>query len=177
MEPIAYWFHVILGFTAALAAIVTLAVGKGTRRHRWAGWTYVAGMVVAALTTLTFMPGNFRPLAVIQACTALYGLEMALLEFNPQRTWTRLAEWNMFAFLLLIMAGVAVTGTNLALAGKADRAGPAGLLHHPDRLRGARLEISPCGRCRTAAPVQATCLAHEPGRQRDRAGALAHLRQ
>ena len=44
MEPVAYWSHVILGFTAALAAIVALAVGKGTRRHGWAGWTYVIGM-------------------------------------------------------------------------------------------------------------------------------------
>ena len=81
-------------------------------------------MVVAALTTLTFMPGNFRPLAVIQACTALYGLGMALLALNPQWSWTRLAEWNVFAFLLLIMAGVAVTGTSLALAGRPTALGP-----------------------------------------------------
>ena len=119
-----YLSHIVLGFGAAAAAIVALLVGKGTDWHRWAGWAFVVGMGVAAVTTYTFMPGDFRPLAIIQASTTIYALGMAILAINPRWSGARISEWALFVWLLLIMAGIVATGIALFVSGGGVAPGP-----------------------------------------------------
>ena len=161
MEFLNHTAHVVLGFGAALAAVIALAAGKGSRWHRWSGWAFAAGMLVAALTTFGFMPEDFRPLAVIQACTAIYALGTAILALNPHWPSARMGEWALFVFLLLIMLGIVATGVILWRSGGGIAPGPVAFfailaffaaldvrylrrakVPHPDRLRRHALRMA-----------------------------------
>ena len=116
-DPVSYVSHVGLGLAAALAAILALAVRKGGRLHRRAGWVYVAAMVVAALTAWVFMIARPLPLAMIQATVCLYALATGILALNPHWRGARAGEIFLLGLLCLVMAGVAATAARLYAAG------------------------------------------------------------
>ncbi|HEX6218861.1 MAG TPA: hypothetical protein VFZ35_06265 [Sphingomicrobium sp.] len=119
IDSLNHILHLVLGFGAAAAAIVALAAGKGSRLHRRAGWVFVTGMSIAALTAWLFMIARPLPLAMIQATTALYALGTAILAINPHWRNARSAEWALFALICFIMLGVVATGVRLYLSGAA----------------------------------------------------------
>jgi hypothetical protein len=116
-DVITHVLHLALGFGAAAAALAALAARKGGRLHRWAGWVFAAGMLVAALTAWSFMVARPLPLAMIEANVAIYALGMAILALNPRWRGARAGEYAMLALLLLTMLGVAAMGVRFALAG------------------------------------------------------------
>ena len=61
MQTFVHVAHVVLGVGASLAGIIALGVGKGSRWHRWAGWIFVGGMLLAAITTYIFMLDEIQP--------------------------------------------------------------------------------------------------------------------
>jgi len=109
--------HLVLGFGAAAAAVIALAVGKGSRLHKQAGWVFVAGMTVAAITAWQFMIARPLPLAMIQATMALYALGTAVLAINPHWRLARSGEWALFALICFVMLGVVATAVRLFLSG------------------------------------------------------------
>lgn len=86
--------HAVLGFGAAGAAVIALAAKKGELWHRRAGWVFVAGMVVSALTAWMFMVDRPLPLAMVSATVTLYAIGNALLAVKPQWAGARRWEWD-----------------------------------------------------------------------------------
>ncbi|MCT2560008.1 hypothetical protein N0B51_13575 [Tsuneonella sp. YG55] len=126
IDQLVHLAHLVLGFGAGAAAIVALAVSKGGRVHRWAGWTFTGGMTVAAITAWIFMIARPLPLAMFEATVALYALGTAVLALNPRWRWARAGEVALLGVLLLVMLAVAVVGGRLMLAGAG--VGPAPLV-------------------------------------------------
>ncbi|MGE0290614.1 MAG: hypothetical protein AB7I42_30120 [Bradyrhizobium sp.] len=124
-DLLTHLLHLALGFGAAGAALVALSARKGGRLHRRAGWVFVAGMVIAAITAWLFMFARPLPLAMIEATVALYALGTALLALRPRRRGARAAEWALFALLCLVMLGIGATAARLYLAGTPFFAAPA----------------------------------------------------
>lgn len=116
--------HLILGFGAAAAAVIALGAGKGGRWHRRAGWVFFAGMTVAAVTAWMFMIARPLPLAMIQATTALYALGTAILAINPQWRAARTGEIVFLGLILVVLAGIAITGMRLTQSGGQVPPGP-----------------------------------------------------
>ena len=114
---IVHLLHGWIGFGAAAAALVALAVRKGGLVHRRAGWVFVAGMVFTALTTWFFMIVRPLPLAMVSSAITLYAVGKALLAVNPHLRAARALEWGLFAFLVLAMLGMLATSANLYRAG------------------------------------------------------------
>ncbi|MGN3974951.1 hypothetical protein [Tsuneonella sp. SYSU-LHT278] len=126
IDQLVHLAHLVLGFGAGAAALVALTVRKGGRVHRWAGWTFVGGMTVAAITAWLFMIARPLPLAMFEATVALYALGTAILALNPRWRGARLAEIALLGVLLLVMLAVAVVGVRLTLSGAGI--GPAPLV-------------------------------------------------
>ncbi len=119
-EPVdiaSHVLHLVLGFGAAGAAIVALAVRKGGKLHRQAGWVFVTGMLIAAATAWVFMLDNPLPLAMIQATVAIYALGTAILALNPQWMWARRGEWSLLVLLGLAMLAICAVSIRFLLAG------------------------------------------------------------
>lgn len=116
-DQLTHVLHLVLGFGAGAAALLALTARKGGRLHRWAGWVFAAGMLVAALTAWSFMAARPLPLAMIEANVAIYALGMAILALSPRWRAARAGEYAMLALLLLTMLGVAAVGARFALAG------------------------------------------------------------
>ena len=117
LDQLTHFIHLVLGFGAAGAAVVALVVRKGGRWHRWSGWAFTGGMVVAAVTAWGFMIERPLPLAMVSATLTLYGLGMALFALNPHWRGARGWEWALFALLLLVLLGMLATAMNLYRAG------------------------------------------------------------
>ncbi|MBX7500347.1 hypothetical protein K3181_02665 [Qipengyuania sp. YG27] len=109
--------HAVLGFGAAGAAVVALASYKGGPWHRRAGWVFVAGMVVSALTAWMFMFDRPLPLAMVSATVTLYAIGNALLAVNPQWAGARRWEWGLLALIGMVMLGMLATAVNLYRSG------------------------------------------------------------
>ncbi|WP_369027083.1 hypothetical protein [Qipengyuania sp. RANM35] len=117
MEDLNHFVHSVLGFGAAAAALVALATSKGSTWHRRAGWVFVGGMAVAAITAWLFMIARPLPLAMVSATVTIYALSMALFAINPQLRAARRWEWLMFTVLVAVMLGMLAVSANLYRAG------------------------------------------------------------
>ena len=117
IDSITHILHLLLGFGAAGAAIIALSAAKGSRLHRQAGWVFVAGMIVAAITAWIFMIARPLPLAMVSATVAIYALGTALFAINPKWTGAQTGEKALLALLILVMTGIGLVGTRFLLAG------------------------------------------------------------
>ena len=124
MEDLNNTLHSVLGFAAAAAALVALVSAKGSRWHRRAGWLFVAGMAVSAVTAWLFMIARPLPLAMVSATVTLYSLGMALLAVNPHWRSARVWAWMLFCVLLVVMLGMLAVSANLYRTGSNFFAAP-----------------------------------------------------
>ena len=77
-DPVSYFIHVVLGFTAFGAGIFALATKKGTQVHIKAGKIFAYLMIPVALSTIVFMSHEFLPLALLMSLAVLYFIPSAI---------------------------------------------------------------------------------------------------
>ncbi len=112
LNPLAYWLHVVLGFSTVVFALLALSSRKGGQLHRRAGQVFAVAMIVAALTAMQFFAviGPAPPVAV-SALSAIYCIGMAILSVRHRTGWQRALQWAMIlipvAIALLYVAFIA----------------------------------------------------------------------
>jgi len=117
LHPVAYLLHASLGVAGILAAIVALAVLKGSAVHLLAGRTFAIAASVAAATAISFSFTNFAPMAIASAVMVLGALGSAILAFRRKSPSVAAGEilaatlmaiatlWLLFGVMLAIPQG------------------------------------------------------------------------
>ena len=95
--------HITGGTVGLISGFITIALRKGSTRHRIAGYVFVAAMLTmsslgAYLALRRFEPGN-----ILGGSLTFYMVATAALAFRPRVPLTRLFDWAA----LLLVAGVA----------------------------------------------------------------------
>ncbi len=97
--------HITGGTVGLISGFVTIALRKGSRRHRIAGFVFVAAMLTMAsvgayLATRRFEPGN-----ILGGTLTFYMVATAAMAFRPRVRLTRFFDRSA----LLLAAGVGAT--------------------------------------------------------------------
>ena len=117
MTPLG-WIHTAAAVASLGLGAAGLLRGKGTRRHRRLGWTYVVAMVLLNATALAIyrLTGSFGPFhiaAVLSLASVTVGVIPAVRR-TPAVTWVEHHYWWMtYSYLGLIAAAVAEVTTRL----------------------------------------------------------------
>jgi uncharacterized membrane protein len=85
-------FHVATGTLAIGVGAAVLLAAKGTRRHRWLGWTYVAAMAAMLASSFVIRSESggftlFHGVSIATAAVVALGLAMSVLWRRRVRTW------------------------------------------------------------------------------------------
>lgn len=117
-----------LGLFHTLTAVVALASGaavllrrKGTRWHRWAGWVYVASMLLLNVSALMIyrLFGGFGPFhvaALVSLATVLAGTVVAVRRRPPGKWIEAHYYWMTFSYMGLVAAAFAEIATRMPSA-------------------------------------------------------------
>jgi hypothetical protein len=112
-HPVAYFLHATLGVAGILAAIMALALAKGSERHILAGRIFAGAAAVAAATAIAFSFTTFAPMAIASAVLLLSVVGSAILAHRSKSTWVAAGELvttTLMAFVLLwLLYGVAIS--------------------------------------------------------------------
>lgn len=117
MTPLG-WIHTAAAVASLGLGAAVLLRGKGTRRHRRLGWTYVVAMLLLNATALAIyrLTGSFGPFhiaAVLSLASVTVGVIPAVRR-TPAVTWVEHHYWWMtYSYLGLIAAAVAEVTTRL----------------------------------------------------------------
>ena len=111
--------HITGGTVGLISGFVTIALRKGSRRHRIAGFVFVAAMLTMAsigayLATRRFEPGN-----ILGGTLTFYMVATAAMAFRPRVRLTRFFDRSA----LLLAAGVGATELSAPI--KPSQARPA----------------------------------------------------
>lgn len=112
-HPAAYFLHATLGVAGILAAIIALALVKGSRGHILAGRIFAVAAAVAATTAIVFSFSRFAPMAIASAVLMLSVVGSAILAHRKKSTWVTAGELittTLMAFVLLwLVYGVVIS--------------------------------------------------------------------
>jgi uncharacterized membrane protein len=119
------WIHTVAALAALTAGAAVLLTGKGTRRHRQLGWTYVASMVLLNATALLIyrLFGHFGPFhvaAVFSFATVVAGTAAAVAARRARgtageraRALERHYQWMTWSYVGLAAAAVSEIATRI----------------------------------------------------------------
>ena len=100
--------HAIAAFAALALAIWQLAAAKGTRRHRWVGWAFVALMAFVAISALWISEiriwGAFSPIHLLIPVT-LVSLVLAIRHTRRGNVRGHAITMISLVFLALVLTG------------------------------------------------------------------------
>jgi hypothetical protein len=114
--------HITGGTIGLISGFTTIALKKGSNRHRIAGYVFVAAMLTMAsagayLATRKFELGN-----ILGGIFTFYMVATAAMSFRPRIPLTRIFDWSA----LLLILGVAVAELSSASKAAASPSGQFG---------------------------------------------------
>lgn len=99
--PLSYYSHILIGIVSLSAAMIALAVRKGSKWHIRAGWTFLGTTAVVAATSVEMLANVFIPPLFMAVFTAVYAAAGGWLALQKETTTIRVAEIGLSLFELL----------------------------------------------------------------------------
>jgi hypothetical protein len=96
--------HIAGGTVGLISGFVTIALRKGSNRHRIAGYVFVAAMLTMASVGAYMAIRKFQLGNILGGMFTFYLVATAAMTFRPRVPLTRLFDWSAFLFI----CGVAI---------------------------------------------------------------------
>ena len=117
---VAVWIHLVAALWALVFGAVQLLSAKGSRRHRWLGWSWVLAMVVTAVSSFWLSGGLalLGPFSVIHLLSVwtLVCLVISMLAVRHRRLDTH-RNFLVGAYLGLVGAGLGALAPGRLISG------------------------------------------------------------
>jgi uncharacterized membrane protein len=97
--------HITGGTVGLISGFVTIALRKGSRRHRIAGFVFVAAMLTMSSAGAYMALRRFEPGNILGGTLTFYMVGTAVMAFRPRVSLTRLFDCSA----LLLITGVGIT--------------------------------------------------------------------
>jgi hypothetical protein len=94
--------HITGGTVGLISGFITVALRKGSNRHRIAGYIFVTAMLIMASDGAYLALRKFEPGNILGGTLTFYMVATAAMAFRPRLLLTRLFDWSA----LLLATGV-----------------------------------------------------------------------
>jgi len=91
--------HITGGTVGLISGFVTIALRKGSNRHRIAGYVFVTAMLTMASMGAYLALRKFEPGNILGGTLTFYMVATAAMVFRPRAPLTRLFDWSALALV------------------------------------------------------------------------------